>query len=639
MSDLPALAQTDPASAPSAAVGLPVLARALDGLELFFAGLLPGIGASYLLVQQGEWAEWLAPQLRRITPLPVVELNGAADQTTQVTVQPDHIYLLPPDGSWRWNGAGLQRSEPHAQPHFLADFLSGLAQAFGSRSAAAVLSGMDTAANSLVSLNLERGLGAVAQAGGRVLVQAPETAQYPQWPEAALATSLSTAVLSASELAVHLSAALAQTAPLSQQQAELLGLPYPPEALASDLDNIWQQVQQHTGHDFSGYHWANSLRKIERRVQELALTDAACTCQTAHEPLREYGQWLSQHPPEATLLQQSLVSNSTYFFRDPAAFAALERELQRQLERWSATGDTPGEWRAWVVGCSSGQEAYSVAMLMLELAEAQAAASGSVPLPIRVFASDIDLTLLAKAQRGWYSAATASVLTQSRRQRFFEPRGGGYQVRPELRRCLTFMRHGTFTAAPLGEMHLLSCRNLLAYFSPPLQEHVLATFAYALQEGGVLLLSPSEGLGRTGAPLLPAPEQTLPFALLDRRWRLYRRTAGVCPLPLPLGTVAEATAHADPPQSEASALTYAGERSALSPIGAQAGNPASPSSEVLAQELSYTRAYLQALSEELAQAQEEARAARESLQAAGEQLHSMGQELRRLRQATGDAAE
>lgn len=645
-------------SQPSAVVGVPVLARALDGLELFFSAVTPHTGVSYLLVQQGEWAEWLAPQLRRIVPLPVHEpfsfSTGAGTsrhkQALCCQIEPDQLYLLPADG-WYWDGIALQSTDgsdiapdERDERGDLGKFFGGLAQAFGPRSVGLVLSGTDASLPARsTSAALGQGLAAVRAAGGRVLIQAPETAQYPQWPSEALGVSRAagegSAVLAASDLALYLGVALSQASTLTRIQAEWLGATYPPPALIHDLQEILRQLHAHTGLDLTPYHWTTTVRQIERRIQHLTPLLRVAT-------LRDYGEWLEQHSSEADQFVHALAAGTTTFFRDPVAFVALENELRHSLSAMAAEGEgVPSEWRAWVVGCASGQEAYSAAMLMLELAEAQAAATGQKPVSVRVFASDIDPTLLAEAWRGWYSAATISVLSSTRRERFFEPQSGGYTVRPELRQCVTFTEHNALSDPPLSGIHLLTCRNLLVYLSPVWQQHLLKRFAYALTEGGLLMLSPSEGV--TAAPFAwpaPEPEHTLPFDLLHGRWRIYRRAGGAFSLPLtmpplqlaslqtnlrtdlqtelqptlPLAPQADSTRSSDSSNAPTQASTLAASHALV---------------DELTYELGYTRAYLQSVSEELARAKEEIRAARESLQAAGEQLHSMGQELRRLRES------
>lgn len=326
--------QTAPAE-PQAIVGVPVSPRALDGLEHFLSALLPDTGAAYLLLVQGEWAAWLAPQLHRIVPLPVLtpfaEDSGAAPAT--VTLQRDCIYLLPsmnistgasgiPAGAcWHlahgrlYSGPPIVEAAPDESWDDADRFFGRLGQEFGPRAVAAVLSGTG---------EVGPGLQAVRAAGGRVLVQAPETAQYVQLPLSALESGAADTVLGAGELAIYLSAVLPGSSELTREQFALLDMPQPPEPLRGRPQAITDEVERQTGCDFGHYRWTSVLRHIERRMHHLPLGGRGAT-------LEDYLAWLQRTPEEGAQLRHRMVANATCFFRDSSAWAALGRELRQNL--------------------------------------------------------------------------------------------------------------------------------------------------------------------------------------------------------------------------------------------------------------------------------------------------------------------
>ena len=274
------------------------------------------------------------------------------------------------------------------------------------------------------------------------------------------------------------------------------------EQTASALRRICTLLRLHTGHDFSLYKRNTILRRIERRVQAHQLPS-----------LDAYISYLRATPAELNVLFQELLIGVTRFFRDPEAFEALQRHLQ-DLVLAKPAGST---LRVWTSGCSTGEEAYSLAIILRECLDAVAPERQP---RLQIFASDISPDALDVARAGFYPATIAADVSAARLTRFFESVPGGYQIRKPVRDLIVFSQHDINKDAPFIRLDLLCCRNLLIYFSAELQRALVPVFHYALLPGGLLLLGPSENL--TGFPDL--------FAPLDLKWKLARRTT----VPLPL---------------------------------------------------------------------------------------------------------
>lgn len=268
----------------------------------------------------------------------------------------------------------------------------------------------------------------------------------------------------------------------------------PERRAVSELSRISTILQQRTGHDFHGYKLATFLRRVERRMQV-----------TGRETLADYVDHLRASPEETLRLFDDLLIGVTAFFRDPTEFAYLERHIVPKLfER--LRDDRP--LRIWVLGCSTGEEAYSIAMLVKE----HGAALGMKPA-IQIFGTDIDNRALAHARAGRYSEAVAASMTPERLDRWFVKEGTTYVVVDELRECCIFSQHSLVRDAPFSRIDLVSCRNLLIYLDRELQDRVIPMFHFALSPGGYLFLGTSENVSRHGRL----------FAPVDRRARIYQR--------------------------------------------------------------------------------------------------------------------
>ena len=460
---------------PKAVVGIGGSAGALDAYERFFAGLPLGSQMAFVVVSHLDpRRESLMPEiLQRCTVLPVLPISD------DLALQADHVYVTPPGFSVTLQ-AGHLRLTPltAAKGHTIDAFFRALAEDQQEKAVGVILSGMgnDGAA----------GLRAIKAAGGQVMVQDPLTAEFPAMPTAAVSSGLADAVLSAEDIAPRLYELITHTAMLSPADLPAEG--------QGDLHNILLLVRSRSGQDFTGYKTSTLVRRIDRRMKSQGF-----------ESLSAYLRFLSDTPGELDTLVQDLTINVTRFFRDPDAFARLKEYLRSNL-----LTREPDELsvRVWVAGCSTGEEAYSVAMVLRELTEEL-----GKPFNVQIFATDIDNQAINAARLGVYPPSIAQIISSERLERYFRRVDEGYQIQGFLRESVVFALHNTFSDPPFTRLDLLCCRNLLIYLKSELQSRVLAVFHYALKPGGLLFLGTSETLG---------PEKDH-FSALDSHWRIYRR--------------------------------------------------------------------------------------------------------------------
>ncbi|GAA5533667.1 CheR family methyltransferase [Deinococcus aluminii] len=475
---------------PLAVVGIGGSAGALDGYERFFVSFPDSSGAALVVVPHLDpHHKGLMPDLlQRCTALPVVEIEDG------LQLQADHVYVVPPGRSLSLMDGMLLLGERGDLPSMPIDaFFGSLAADQGERAVAVVLSGAGTDGT--------RGVGAIKENFGRVFVQDPKTAEYPSMPQSAAATRLADAVLPPEELADQLYTALTQTPAHSDLEGEN-GRPDPA------LQKILLLIRSRTGQDFTGYKKSTLVRRIDRRMKSHRIDRVA-----------QYVRYLQENPREVEALISDLTINVTAFFRDPEAFEQLAEHLRSYIVMNKAEVDT---FRVWVAGCSTGEEAYSVAILLHELLQDL---GGNHALKVQVFATDIDKDAIDVARLGIYPAKIAYNVSPERLERYFVPKDGGYQVRAEIRDTVIFALHNTFGDPPFTRLDLLCCRNLLIYLNTELQKRVLSLFHYALRPGGLLFLGASETVGNEG--------DRHRFTALDVRWRIYRRGEGAAsPLPL-----------------------------------------------------------------------------------------------------------
>jgi two-component system CheB/CheR fusion protein len=473
-------------------VGLGASAGGLETCQTFFSEMPDEPGMTFVLVQHLDPDhETLMPELlSRHTAMPV---EAAQDETP---IAPNHVYVIPPNATLTIDGGMLRVTEPreprgHRTP--IDSFFRSLAEDQGEHAVCVVLSG--TGSDGTL------GLKAVKEGGGLAVAQAPESAKYDSMPRSAIGTGLVDLVLPVEEMPGKLLEYAEHLRNLEQQKG-----PDGIRAEATDLmGSIFSLLKRQTGHDFSSYKQSTVVRRIQRRMQVLQSPSVA-----------DYVERLRRDRDELARLFKDLLIGVTHFFRDPEAFEALATKVIPALRRGRDAKDII---RVWVPGCSTGEEAYSIAILMQE--EMRRVQN---PPRVQIFATDIDEAALDLARQGRYPEGITEQMSAGRLETFFTPQGGGYQVTPPLREMIIFSSHNVIADPPFSRLDLISCRNLLIYLESDLQRKLIPLFHYALRDEGFLFLGPSES---------PAAAPEL-FVVVDKRSRIYRAKSAIQAMPLEL---------------------------------------------------------------------------------------------------------
>jgi two-component system CheB/CheR fusion protein len=459
-------------------VGIGASAGGLEAFETFFRQVTPGCGIAFVLVPHldPDHPSILSEILQRVTTLTVHEARD------HIEVAPDHVYIIPPNSNLAISDGKLRLSlplQPRGQRMPIDFFMQSLADDRAESAIGIVLSGTGTDGT--------LGLSAIHSAGGVCMVQEPDTAKYDGMPQNAIQAGHATHILPVEQMPKTLLDVIRRHAarPALPQNTDL--------AVLGGMNLILQELRNATGHDFSQYKKSTINRRIERRMSEHSIKDISL-----------YQRYLQQHPAEITRLFKELLINVTCFFRDPEAFAALQREILPGLLDNKPDGYV---FRVWVVGCASGEEAYSLAILLCEFMD-----ESRLRFKVQIYATDLDEDVIAIARAGSYSQIIEQDVSPERLRRFFERERAGYRVHKDIREMIIFAVHNVIKDPPFTRLDLLSCRNLLIYLEPALQNRLLINFHYALKPNGVLFLSVSEGI--TGHPEL--------FPTLSRKWKLFR---------------------------------------------------------------------------------------------------------------------
>jgi len=481
---------------PLAIVGIGASAGGLAAFEAFFSAIPTDTttGMAFVLVQHlaPDHKSILAELIKRHTSMEAVEVEDG------MRVRPDHAYIIPPNLNMALFKGRLHLFAPTA-PHGLNlpidFFFRSLADDQHERAICVVLSG--TGSDGTL------GARAIKGEGGMVMVQNPTSAAYDGMPRSVIATGLADVVLPPDEMPERLMTYLAQV--FGKKSSAL-----PPTLKTEDaLTKICLLLRDATRHDFSQYKQSTLVRRIERRM---ALR------QIQHQ--QDYVRYLQQEPGEIQALFHDLLIGVTSFFRDPEAFAILESEVIPKVFASKPLGSTI---RIWVCGCSSGEEAYSIAILVQEYLDRLRR-----HILVQIFATDIDAQAITQARAGIYPASIAADISPARLQRFFtlDENSGHYRIHKRIRDLLVFSEQNLIRDPPFSRIDLISCRNLLIYFDARLQRKVIPLFHYALNPNGVLFLGSSENIGDALAFFTP----------LDRKWKIYARLdPGSSLLATPLG--------------------------------------------------------------------------------------------------------
>ncbi len=471
-------------------VGLGASAGGLEALEQFLAQVPPASGLAFVIVQHLDPTHEciMAELLQRITPMKVIEVQE------HTRIRPDCVYIIPPNRDLSVLRGVLHLLEP-AAPRGLRlpidFFFQSLAADLRERAVGVILSGMGTDGT--------HGLRAIKEQAGLVLVQDPASAKFDGMPRSAIDSGLVDIVAPATELAARILKYQAHTplfAPVS-----VLAEP----GAETQLEKIIILLRGHTGHDFSLYKRSTIYRRVERRMGLHQLAK-----------LGQYVHYLRDNPPELELLFKELLIGVTNFFRDPAAWEQLRDEVLPQL---LADRSARPALRAWVTGCSTGEEAYTLAMIFKEALD-QLKPKRNYTL--QIFATDIDLDAVNKARQGSYPAAIATSVSPERLDRFFIEEGRGFRVSKEIREMIIFAPQNLIMDPPFTKLDFLTCRNLLIYFTPELQKQLFPLFHYSLNAGGVLLLGSAETIGGFTSQFAPLGGKTRLFRRLDSSVQMER---------------------------------------------------------------------------------------------------------------------
>ncbi|MBF0470167.1 MAG: EAL domain-containing protein [Gammaproteobacteria bacterium] len=457
-------------------IGIGASAGGLEALSQFVANLSLGLDCIYVIAQHmsPSHRSMMAEILARETALEVKDIREGESP------QKDVVYVIPPGFNLVLQAGvfHLIATAPEISPKPSINMLfQSIAEEYDEHAIGIILSGTGSDGTS--------GLRAIKAAGGITIAQIPESAKYEGMPRSAIDAGVVDRILAPDQIGREL-----------ERLNSLHGLPNPEEIdqrQPSELTHLFNKVRHHTRIDFSSYKLSTVMRRLQRRI----LT-------TNCENLKEYVDYVEENPGELDALAKETLISVTEFFRDREAFLKLEKSIS-ELVKGKEDGE---EIRVWVMGCATGEEAYSIAILFAE----QLGERFDKQM-LQIFATDIDNDALAIARRGIYNHSAVSEMPKAYLQRYFHECSGGFEPIKDLRDSVVFARQDVVVDPPFLRVDLISCRNVLIYFNADLQAKVLSLFHYALRDNGLLFLGRSENVS----------QQEYLFSALDRRTRLFRR--------------------------------------------------------------------------------------------------------------------
>jgi len=464
-------------------VAIGASAGGLEALTEMLSQAPQGVPAAFVVVQHlaPDQKSVLHEMLQKNCALPVTQI------TPNETIKAGRVYVVPPGQvvDFKDGTLDLTKREP-AQRNFrtIDHFFTSIAKNVGRNAYCVVLSGTGSDGS--------EGLRRIKAAGGFAVAQEAESALFPGMPDAAVATGVVDDILPAREIIPRLIDVI--------QNRNVVDSGVTHKNLLADINRVMPemlaQLRGVTGHDFYDYKPGTIIRRIERRMTSLKVPDADA-----------FARIIRDDENEAHLLAQDFLIGVTAFFRDAEAFEALREKV---IEPLVATNSS--NIRVWVPGCSTGEEVYTIAMLLHEALEKR-----EQRCSLQVFGTDIDSQALTAARSGFYSHTAMEKLDAERRRKFFVPEGGGFRAAPVLREICIFAPHNLVQDPPFSRMDLVSCRNVMIYLSSHLQARVLPRFHFSLKRDGALFLGPSEGLA----------SQEEMFHTLDRSHRIFKRNNAV----------------------------------------------------------------------------------------------------------------
>ncbi|WP_076004990.1 chemotaxis protein CheB [Dehalogenimonas formicexedens] len=470
-------------------VGIGASVGGLDAFGKFLSAMPNDTGMSFVLIQHLDptHASNMVELLGRYTRMPVSEA------TDEVQLEPNHVYMIPPNRNMTITDHNLRLLQQIERPgisHSIDLFFKSLASDLKEKAIAIIMSGTGTDGS--------LGAKAVKAELGMVIVQDPETAGYDGMPRSAIASGVADFILPAEKMASQ----LIEYVDKSYGKREVRQ--HEVEKDSASLANVLSMIRARTKHDFSGYKQSTINRRIERRMGINQIDN-----------ISQYLKYLREKPSEVDSLVKDFLINVTSFFRDPEAFIALKEQL-RNLFNSKPEG---AEIRAWIPGCSTGEEAYSIVMVIDEVLEEL-----KKYFIIQVFGTDLDPDAISVARTGVYPTSIAPDVGEERLKKYFAKKDDQFQIKRELREKLVFAVQDIIADPPFTRMDLISARNLLIYFDSDLQKRLIPMFHYALNNDGLLFLGTAETTGEFAELFEP----------VDRKWKIYKAQVKDKHLPFPL---------------------------------------------------------------------------------------------------------
>lgn len=462
-------------------VGIGASAGGLEALEQFLSHVPEVNDLAFVIVQHLDPThKGIMPELlQRTTLMKVFQVKD------RMPVEANCVYVIPPNKDMSILHGVLHLFEPTAPRGLrlpIDFFLRSLADDLRELSIGVILSGMGSDGT--------LGLQAIKEKGGVVLVQEPASAKFDSMPRSAIESGMVDLIAPAEQLPDKIIGYLRHASTIVNKGLAL------EEKELSSLEKVLILLRSQTGQDFSLYKRNTVYRRIERRMSIHQI-----------DRIASYVRYLQENPQEVELLFKELLIGVTSFFRDPEAWDHLQKDAISTLLGQRPAG---GILRAWSVGCSSGEEAYSLAIAFKEQLEQQLPKES---ITLQIFATDLDRDAIGKARQGIYPANIAADLSPERLRRFFIKEAGGYRISKEIREMVTFATQNVIMDPPFTKLDILICRNLLIYLTPDLQKKLLPLFHYSLNPNGVLFLGSAEAVGTFTALFTP----------LNVKSRLFRR--------------------------------------------------------------------------------------------------------------------
>ncbi|MGV8868747.1 MAG: chemotaxis protein CheB [Janthinobacterium svalbardensis] len=460
-------------------VAIGASAGGLDPIVAFLTHVSPQSGIAYVVIQHLDPTQkaMLPELLQRATSIPVTEI------TQRAALQPNHIYVIPSNADLGLSKGHFVLSEPlqlrgHRLP--INAFFESLAAELGELAVGVILSGMGSDGT--------RGMQAIKQAGGLTLAQHPDTAKFDMMPQSAIAAEAVDLVDFPDKMPEKIVSYLFRSSFLALPDKEPRG--------RNALQEIVALLSEHTGNSFSDYKINTVLRRIERRMSLYQMTS-----------MEEYIPYLRNNPAEIDLLFKELLIGVTNFFRDPKVWEYLKMVVLPQMLAAHPDGRA---FKAWIPACSTGEEAYSLAMVFHEVV---ARSNPPSKYSLQIFATDLSADAIDRARQGRFPPTISSEVSTERLERFFLQDKSDYLVRKEIRNMIIFAQQNIISDPPFTKLDILCCRNLLIYLNAKLQQRLIPLFHYALNRDGVLLLGSADTPGHFSELFSPLTTST----------RLYRR--------------------------------------------------------------------------------------------------------------------